>query len=70
MSEVCVEHPEGHEELCVRMANDTVIPIKKITTKFVGSNCRALVNKPKMFFFLDVGQRTDRFYYNPPTTVS
>jgi hypothetical protein len=65
VSEICHENVTG-EELCIKIKNGNsheIIPIKHITNKFIGSNCRAMVGKPKIFLFLDTSLRADSFVY-------
>jgi hypothetical protein len=65
MSEICHDNVNG-EELCIKITNGNscdIIPIKHITNKFIGSNCRAMVGRPKIFIFLDASLRADSFVY-------
>jgi hypothetical protein len=39
--------------------DNVLVPIKVITSKFIGSRCGGLVDKPKIFFFLDDGVKRD-----------
>jgi hypothetical protein len=45
---------DGNAELAVEIAMG-LVPIKKITGLFVGSKCATYAEKPKVFFFLDLG---------------
>jgi hypothetical protein len=62
LTKVVNKEINGHKELCVHTADNVTNPIKNITNKFIGSRCRGLVDKPKIFFFLDDGFQRDVIY--------
>jgi hypothetical protein len=60
MSEICCQRVTGQQfELCFKTNQGKIMRIESITHKFIGTNCRALVGRPKIFLFLDTSQRTD-----------
>jgi len=63
MTKVCLGPPGSRGELCIKTADNNIIPIRNITNKFIGSRCRDLVDKPKLFFFLDFGLQADHVSY-------
>jgi hypothetical protein len=45
---------DENAELAVKIEKE-LVPIKKMTGLFVGSKCATYAEKPKVFFFLDLG---------------
>jgi hypothetical protein len=49
----------GNMEILIKLQDGSSIPIKHIIGQFTCEQCPQLVDKPKLFFFLDSGLRTD-----------
>jgi hypothetical protein len=60
LSEICCRKNTTQQfELCFKTNQGEIMTIESITHKFIGTKCRALVGRPKIFLFLDTSQRTD-----------
>lgn len=55
---ILAELEETSTGLCYKNENQ-FIPLSAVVDRFCGQKCLALIGKPKIFFFLDEGSRTD-----------